>query len=145
MYSFTALSTSNSPGTSPILVSNTAFSQRESLPCQRNQRVLPRSQPPKHPNSPRGFPLVRRTSQWSHRDAHHYFRINGRVCHQGINLPAHRPLQLMTINLTRFYIDTEIKGADFKYRVIEDIETVEADEFEAKLKEENLPYLRTDL
>ena len=51
----------------------------------------------------------------------------------------------MTINLTRFYIDTEIKGADFSYRVIEDIETVEADEFEAKLKEENLSYLRTDL
>ena len=51
----------------------------------------------------------------------------------------------MTINLTRFYIDTEIRGADFKYRVIEDIETVEADEFEAKLKEENLPYLSTNL
>jgi hypothetical protein len=42
----------------------------------------------------------------------------------------------MTINLTRFYIDTEIRGADFKYRVIEDVETAEADEFEAKLKEE---------
>ena len=51
----------------------------------------------------------------------------------------------MTINLTRFYIDTEIRGDDFKYRVIEDVETVEADEFEAKLKEENLSYLRTDL
>ena len=51
----------------------------------------------------------------------------------------------MTINLTRFYIDTEIRGADLRYRVIEDIETVEADEFEAKLKEENLSYLRTDL
>ena len=51
----------------------------------------------------------------------------------------------MTVNLTRFYIDTEIKGADFKYRVIEDMETVEADEFEAKLKEENVSYLRTDL
>ena len=51
----------------------------------------------------------------------------------------------MTINLTRFYIDTEIKGANFKYRVVEDVETVEANEFEAKLKEENLPYLRTDL
>ena len=50
----------------------------------------------------------------------------------------------MTINLTRFYIDTEIRGADFKYRVIEDVETAEADEFEGKLKEENLPYLRTD-
>ena len=96
MYNFSLHSTSNSPGTSSILISNTAFSQRESLPCQRNQRVLPRSQPPKHPNTP------------------------------------------------RFYIDTEIKGADFKYRVIEDVETVEADEFEAKLKKENLPYLRTD-
>ena len=51
----------------------------------------------------------------------------------------------MTINLTRFYIDKEIEDKDFKYRVIEDVETVDADEFEAKLKEENLPYLRTDL
>lgn len=51
----------------------------------------------------------------------------------------------MTINLTRFYIDTEIKGADFKYRVIEDVETVDADEFEATLKTENLPYIRTDI
>ena len=51
----------------------------------------------------------------------------------------------MSINLTRFYIDTEIKGADFKYRVVEDVDTVDADVFEAKLKEENLPYLRTDL
>lgn len=51
----------------------------------------------------------------------------------------------MTINLTRFYIDRDIEGKDFKYRAIEDIETVEADEFEAKLKEENVSYLRTDL
>ena len=51
----------------------------------------------------------------------------------------------MSINLTRFYIDTEIKGADFKYRVVEDVKTVDADAFEAKLKEENLSYLRTDL
>jgi hypothetical protein len=51
----------------------------------------------------------------------------------------------MTINLTRFYIDKEIEAKDFKYRVVEDVETVDADEFEAKLKEENLPYLRTDL
>jgi hypothetical protein len=51
----------------------------------------------------------------------------------------------MTINLTRFYIDTEIKGATFKYRVVEDVETLDADVFEAKLKEENLPYLRTDI
>ena len=51
----------------------------------------------------------------------------------------------MTINLTRFYIDKEIEDKDFKYRVIEDVERVDADEFEAKLKEENLSYLRTDL
>jgi hypothetical protein len=51
----------------------------------------------------------------------------------------------MLTNLTRFYIDTEIKGAHFKYRVVEDVETADADEFEAKLKEENLPYLRTNL
>ena len=51
----------------------------------------------------------------------------------------------MLTNLTRFYIDTEIKGANFKYRVVEDVETVDADAFEAKLKEENLPYLRTNL
>jgi hypothetical protein len=51
----------------------------------------------------------------------------------------------MLTNLTRFYIDTEIKGSNFKYRVVEDVETVDADEFEAKLKEEDLSYLRTDL
>ena len=51
----------------------------------------------------------------------------------------------MSINLTRFYIDTEIKGANFKYRVIEDVETVDADDFEATLKAENLPYIRTDI
>jgi hypothetical protein len=48
-------------------------------------------------------------------------------------------------NLTRFYIDSEIRGADFKYRVIEDVETVDADDFEATLKAENLPYIRTDI
>jgi hypothetical protein len=51
----------------------------------------------------------------------------------------------MLSNLTRFYIDTEIKGADFKYRVVEDMETVDADAFEAKLKEQDLSYIRTDL
>lgn len=51
----------------------------------------------------------------------------------------------MAINLTRFYIDFEIKEADFKYRAVEDVETVDADDFEAKLKAENLPYTRTDI
>ena len=51
----------------------------------------------------------------------------------------------MTINLTRFYIDLEVKEADFKYRAVEDVETVDADDFEAKLKAENLPYTRTDI
>jgi hypothetical protein len=51
----------------------------------------------------------------------------------------------MVTNLTRFYIDTEIRGANFKYRVVEDVETLDADDFEAKLKAEELPYLRTDL
>ena len=51
----------------------------------------------------------------------------------------------MTINLTRFYIDFEIKEADFKYRAVEDVETVDADDFEAKLKAENLSYTRTDI
>jgi hypothetical protein len=51
----------------------------------------------------------------------------------------------MSTSLTRFYIDSEIKGADFKYRVIEDVETVAADAFEATLKAENLPYIRTDI
>ena len=51
----------------------------------------------------------------------------------------------MTINLTRFYIDPEISSPDFKYRVIEDVETVDADDFEATLKAENLPYTRTDI
>ena len=51
----------------------------------------------------------------------------------------------MSINLTRFYIDSEIRGVDFKYRVIEDVETIDADDFEATLKAENLPYIRTDI
>ena len=51
----------------------------------------------------------------------------------------------MSINLTRFYIDAEIRGADLKYRVVEDVETVDADAFEATLKAENIPYIRTDI
>jgi hypothetical protein len=47
--------------------------------------------------------------------------------------------------LTRFYIDFEVKEADFRYRAVEDVERVDADDFEAKLKAENLPYTRTDL
>jgi hypothetical protein len=55
MYSFTALSTSNSPGTSPILVSNATFFQRESLPFQRNQRVLSDLNPLNIPTHPEDF------------------------------------------------------------------------------------------
>lgn len=51
----------------------------------------------------------------------------------------------MAINLTRFYIDFEIKEVDFKYCAVEDVDKVDADDFEAKLKAENLPYTRTDL
>ena len=51
----------------------------------------------------------------------------------------------MSINLTRFYIDSEIKGPDSKYRVVEDMETLDADDFEATLKAENLSYIRTDI
>jgi hypothetical protein len=48
-------------------------------------------------------------------------------------------------SLIRFYIDPEIEGVNFKYRAVEDVETIDADHFEAKLKQENLPYLRTEL
>lgn len=51
----------------------------------------------------------------------------------------------MTINLTRFYIDIEDETSNIPYGVIEDIETDQADEFEAKLKRENYDYLRADL
>jgi hypothetical protein len=48
-------------------------------------------------------------------------------------------------HLIRFYIDPEIKGVNFKYRAVEDVETIDADQFEAKLKQENVPYFRTEL
>lgn len=45
----------------------------------------------------------------------------------------------MGCNLTRFYYD--IDG----WPVVEDIETVEADEYEKKLEEQDIDYTRVDL
>lgn len=50
----------------------------------------------------------------------------------------------MEPNLTRFYIDADNSVPNFKYRVVEDVETTEANEFEAKLQQENISYIRTD-
>jgi hypothetical protein len=45
----------------------------------------------------------------------------------------------MSCNLTRFYYD--IDG----WPVVEDIETIEADEYEEKLDEQDITYTRVDL
>jgi hypothetical protein len=55
----------------------------------------------------------------------------------------------MGCNLTRFYIDTEPVDIEpgcpeFKYLSVEDVETIDADDFEAKLQQENLTYTRID-
>lgn len=58
----------------------------------------------------------------------------------------------MSCNLTRFYLcESDISLKDFlkrdlKYHVAcVDIETIEADEYEKKLKQEDADYLRVDL
>jgi hypothetical protein len=51
----------------------------------------------------------------------------------------------MSINLTRFYIESLGDGLPNYQTVVEDVETIDADEFEAKLKEQELDYIRIDL
>lgn len=51
----------------------------------------------------------------------------------------------MTSNLTRFYLESLGEGTMKFNTVVEDVETIDADEFEAKLKEQNIDYIRIDL
>jgi hypothetical protein len=53
----------------------------------------------------------------------------------------------MGSNLTRFYydFDEECRTGCLANLAFEDIETIEANEFEAKLKNQDIPYLRIDL
>jgi len=50
-------------------------------------------------------------------------------------------------NLTRFYydFDDDCRTGCFNGLAYEDIETVEADEFETALKSKEIPYTRIDL
>jgi hypothetical protein len=50
-------------------------------------------------------------------------------------------------NLTRFYydFDEDCRTGCLNNLAYEDVETVEADEFEAKLREMDIPYTRIDL
>ena len=51
------------------------------------------------------------------------------------------------LNLTRFYydFDEDCRTGCFRDLAYEDIETAEADAFEAKLREQDVPYTRIDL
>jgi hypothetical protein len=53
----------------------------------------------------------------------------------------------MCFNLTRFYydLDEDCRTGCLSNLAYEDIETVDADEFEKKLKKEDIPYTRIDL
>lgn len=52
----------------------------------------------------------------------------------------------MGSNLTRFYydFDEECRTGCLSQLAFEDVETVEADQFEVKLKEQDINYLRID-
>ena len=53
----------------------------------------------------------------------------------------------MASNLTRFYLDfdEECRTGCLNGKVFEDVETVEADEFEKRLQAEEISYIRVDL
>lgn len=53
----------------------------------------------------------------------------------------------MTCDITRFYFDfdEDCRSGCLVGLPCKDIETIEADQFEAKLKNENIPYVRVDL
>jgi len=52
----------------------------------------------------------------------------------------------VSTNLTRFYydFDDECRTGCLTQLAFEDIETIEANQFEAKLKDQDIPYLRVD-
>jgi len=51
------------------------------------------------------------------------------------------------LNLTRFYydFDEDCRTGCFNNLAYEDVKTIEADAFEAKLREQDVPYTRIDL
>ena len=53
----------------------------------------------------------------------------------------------MSSNLTRFYFDfdDERRTGCFNNLSFEDVETIEADEYEYRLKSDDIPYTRIDL
>lgn len=56
-------------------------------------------------------------------------------------------LLIMASNLTRFYYDVndDCRTGCFNGNVFDDIETIEADAFEDRLKSQNIEYIRVDL
>lgn len=56
-------------------------------------------------------------------------------------------LLIMSSNLTRFYYDVneDCRTGCFNGKIFDDVETVEADVFEEKLKLQDIDYLRVDL
>jgi len=53
----------------------------------------------------------------------------------------------MASNLTRFYLDVDddCRTGCLNGKVFEDVETIEADQFEKRLQEEKISYIRVDL
>lgn len=53
----------------------------------------------------------------------------------------------MGSNLTRFYFefDEDCRTGCFEGLAFEDVETIEADEYESNLKTQEIPYTRIDL
>jgi hypothetical protein len=52
----------------------------------------------------------------------------------------------MPINLTRFYIESLGDGPPtYTETLVEDVETIDADDFESNLKQQNIQYIRVDL
>lgn len=56
-------------------------------------------------------------------------------------------LLIMSSNLTRFYYDVneDCRTGCFNGKIFDDVETVEADAFEEKLKLQDIEYIRVDL
>jgi len=53
----------------------------------------------------------------------------------------------MSTNLTRFYydVDDDCRTGCFNGKAFEDVETIEADDFEEELQSKDITYLRVDL
>lgn len=52
----------------------------------------------------------------------------------------------MSTNLTRFYIESLGDGPPvYTETLVEDVETIDADNFESNLNKQNIQYIRVDL